>query len=139
MARINGAILTKLGRAPSMLTTRIALTAHAGSEGQHIADRGEFDVTKQSSELLLLSRHADVMPDAIPPGHTGPRLVRIELPGVEEEENGLVLACVHTPDPRPGQRHREESEVTPAADGKIQSEQTCGADGELQEARVAVS
>src|SRR5262245_34208620 len=139
MARISGAILTKLGRAPTMLTTRIALTAHAGSERQHIADRREFDVAEQSSELLLLSRHADVMPDAIPPGHRGTRLVRIELPGVEEEENRLVLANVHTPDPRPGQRHREKSEVPPAADGKVQSEQTCGSDGELQQARVAVS
>src|SRR5262245_45107485 len=49
-----------------------------------------------------------------------------------------MLAKVHSSDSRPGQRHREESEITAAADGEIHAEQARGPDGELDEARAPV-
>src|SRR5215467_14254036 len=119
MARMSGAILTKLGLAPTTLTIRIDRRAPP-SDREDIADGRELDIAKESRELLLFSCHADVMTNPILPGHCRPGLVRVELPGVEVEEYGLALGKVHSSDSRPGQRHREQAEITAAADGEIQ-------------------
>jgi len=89
-----------------MLTIRIAPDGTTGSNGEDIADGRESNVAKKSSEFLLLSRHADVVPDPIPPGHRWPRLVRVQFPWVEVEENRLALASIHSPDSGSSQCHR---------------------------------
>src|SRR5262245_66422209 len=99
MARISGAIFTKLGRAPTILTMRIRLApSPADSDREDMSNRREFDAVKEPRELLLFPRHADVVPNTMAPWHCLARLVRVEFLGMKREQGRLPLAGVHSAD-----------------------------------------
>src|SRR3954471_17023097 len=53
------------------------------------------------------------------------RLVGVQLPWMQIEDGGLLLAVVHAADQRPRERIREQTEITAAAGRNIFASNSC--------------
>src|SRR5262245_4246051 len=108
-------------------------------QSQDLAGGSESDRPEQGRELGRFPPHADVVARAMPPGHPGPRLVGVQLPGMEVEHRALPLAAVHPSDPEPGEPKRQEPEVPPAPHRQVDTSQPDRPYRELDETTFAAS
>src|SRR5688500_19739957 len=84
--------LNRCHRQPIAETVEDADAGHARVEEG--ARGAEMEVAHQPVELGSLVLDADVMTEAMVPRHRRPRLPRVELPGVQVEHDGMMLATI---------------------------------------------
>ena len=86
-----------------------------------------------------MALHTDVVPELMAPRHRRPRLLGIELPGMEVEHDRLALDRVDPADRRLDEAAREQPEVAAPTDREVRPEEPEGADRELDQGAVAVA
>src|SRR5580765_7549692 len=79
------------------------------------------------------------MTDSMLPRHWGPRLTRIELPGMQIEHDRLLFPQVDSPDAAAKERIGKEPEQPSPTDWQVRSEQASRPDREFSQAGGAAS
>src|SRR6516162_158612 len=123
-------------RYPPLIAVSVKIMSCArlrDSDPDHGADGVEPERPQQARELGFLLAHPDVVTEAIAPGHRRPRLIGIELPGVEIEDDRPVLGDVDPPDAAADQREGRQPEVAAASDREVHAEHANGTDRDLHE------
>src|SRR5437879_11651742 len=98
---------------------------------EDVPDGSEPEVGEQASELTLRAVGIDGVPELAQPAHAHPGLVDVQLPGMQVDDGGLVLARVQAPDEAPGERVGEEPEISAPRDGNPTSQHGGGGEGKL--------
>src|SRR5204862_3271739 len=91
---------------------------------QDLTGRAEAELAEQGGKLGRVPSQADIVAEAMRPGHRRARLVRIELPGMQVEHDRLSFPYVHAPNSAAHQFQRQQPEVAAAADREIHAEHT---------------
>src|SRR5438046_7792874 len=99
--------------------------------GEDVPDGGEPEVGEQAAELALGAVGIDGVPELAQPAHAHSGLVDVQLPGMQVDDGGLVLARVQAPDEAPGEPVGEEPEISAPRDGNPTSQDGDGGKGKL--------
>src|SRR5882672_9959148 len=99
--------------------------------GEDIPDGSEPEVGEQAAELAFRAVGIDGVPELAQPAHAHLGLVDVQLPGMQIDDGGLVLARVQAPDEAPGEPVGEEPEISAPRDGHATSEHGDGGEGKL--------
>src|SRR5712691_13541218 len=84
---------------------------------EDVPDRRKMEVGQQATELALRAVGVDRMSELAEPAHAHLGLVDVQLPRMQVDDGGLVLARVEVLNGAPGERVGQESEVPTARDG----------------------
>src|SRR5439155_16121651 len=103
----------------------------------HFTRGAEPELREQERQLDRFGLEADVMAEAMAPGHGRTRLAGIELPRMKIEHHRLALVRVHVVDAAANQLVRREPEIAAATDRQVDTEHARRADREFRQPREA--
>src|SRR5689334_18537040 len=120
IARISGAILIKLGRAPTTLRIfMLSLYCHLSQDLTHSA---KPSMAKELRQFYGLAGESDIMTKAVMPRHNWAWLIWIKFPGMEVKHHRLLIFFVHSPNPEAKQTFWEQPKVSTPTQREISSD-----------------
>src|SRR6266851_3529004 len=102
--------------------------------GEDVPDGREPKVREQAAELALRAVSIDRMAEPAEPADAHPRLVDVQLPGMEVDDGGLALPVIEMLDGASGHPVRQEPEVSAPGDRQAASKHGDGREREFGDA-----